>query len=73
MVRRALAPLLAELRECDREKLCGLLGFSVEELDACLEGVRQFSIPELMAIAQWLQRPISSVLAPLDGLLCQCA
>lgn len=73
MVGRTLEPLLAELRVSSRENLCRLLDFSTHELDARLTGEQQFSIPELMAIARWMRRPISTVLAPLDGLLGKCA
>ena len=73
MPRVALAPFLAELRASNRENLCELLGFSATELDACLDGDAQFSVPELMAIARWMRRPISAVLAPLDGILSKCA
>lgn len=73
MVGLALDPLIAELRTSDRENLCELLDFSSHELETRLLGDQQFSVPELMVIARWLRRPISAVLAPLDGLLSKCA
>jgi len=68
-----LHPLLVELRSANREKLCNLLDLSASDLEDCLAGDRQFSIPELMAIARWMRRPISTVLAPLDRFLGKCA
>jgi hypothetical protein len=69
MLPEVLRPICSELRARDCSGLEVLLGLNEKELGSRLSGDTQFTVPELMSVAQWLGRPASVFFASFDRIL----
>jgi hypothetical protein len=69
MLTKVLHPICTELSRMDRDELGRLLGLGKKELGSRLQGDTQFTVPELMSVAQWLGRPASVFFARFECLL----
>lgn len=69
MLTKVLRPIRDELSNMDCTSLGEVLGLGKKELSSRLDGGTEFTIPELISVAQWLGRPISVFFARPEGLV----
>ena len=69
MLTKVLHPIRAELSKMDCTGLREVLGLDMKELSSRIQGGTEFTITELMAVALWLDRPMSVFFAPFECLI----
>ena len=69
MLTKVLRPIRTELSSMDCTSLGQVLGLDKKELSSRIDGGTEFTIPELMSVADWLGIPFSVFFAPFECLL----
>ena len=69
MLTKVLRPIRNELSNMDCTGLGEVLGLDKKELSSRLDGGTEFTIPELMSVAQWMGKPMSVFFAPFESIL----
>lgn len=67
MLTKVLRPIRTELSSMDCTGLGEVLGLDKKELSSRLDGGTEFTLPELMSVAQWLGRPLAVFFARFEG------